>query len=158
MYYHYIQWDTAGQERFRTITTSYYKGAQGIVIVYDITDNESFDHVKNWMADIDKFAKEGVLRLLVGNKSDLAQKRQVPIEKGQELALAYGIKFMETSAKETVNIEELFVDTTKTYLDKQLKTVMSSTNNNKGTKYSSSNAININSYPPKDKKRKKKWC
>lgn len=127
------------------------------MIVYDITDNESFDHVKNWMADIDKFAKEGVLRLLVGNKSDLEQKRQVPIEKGQELAWGYGIKFMETSAKETANIEELFVDTTKTYLDKQLKAVMSSTNNNKGTKYSS-NAININSYPPKDKKRKKKWC
>ena len=64
-------WDTAGQERFRTITTSYYKGAHAILICFDITDRESFEHIRNWMADIDKFAKEGVLRILVGNKCDL---------------------------------------------------------------------------------------
>jgi Ras-related protein Rab-1A len=54
LYLNIIQWDTAGQERFRTITTSYYKGAQAIIIVYDVTDRDSFDHVKNWMLDIDK--------------------------------------------------------------------------------------------------------
>ena len=101
-------WDTAGQERFRTITTSYYKGAQAIVVVFDITDKDSFEHVKNWMADVDKFAKEGVLRILVGNKCDLEHKRQVSNENGKELASKYGIQFLETSAKETVNIEKLF--------------------------------------------------
>lgn len=107
------------------------------------------------MADIDKFAKEGVLRLLVGNKSDLAQKRQVPFEKGQDLAETYGIKFMETSAKETVNIEELFIDTTKTFLDKQIKAIMPQTNI-KGKRHS--NGININSFPKTSKKKKKKCC
>jgi small GTP-binding protein len=115
-------WDTAGQERFRTITTSYYKGAQAIVVVFDITDKDSFEHVKNWMADVDKFAKEGVLRILVGNKCDLEHKRQVSVENGKELASKYGIQFLETSAKETVNIEKLFEDATKSFLSKQVST------------------------------------
>ena len=115
-------WDTAGQERFRTITTSYYKGAQAIVVVFDITDKDSFEHVKNWMADVDKFAKEGVLRILVGNKCDLEHKRQVSVENGKELASKYGIQFLETSAKETVNIEKLFEDATKSFLSKRVST------------------------------------
>ena len=71
------QWDTAGQERFRTITSSYYRGAHGIIIVYDITDRESFDNVKQWLNEIDRYACENVNKLLVGNKSDLESKRQV---------------------------------------------------------------------------------
>ena len=114
-------WDTAGQERFRTITTSYYKGAQGIVIVYDISDLNSFEHVKSWMNDIDKFAKEGVFKILVGNKSDLVDKRQVSKEKGKQLADSYGIPFLETSAKNNENIEKLFVDSTRAFIEKQLK-------------------------------------
>ena len=113
-------WDTAGQERFRTITTSYYKGAHAILIVFDITDRESFEHVRNWMADIDKFAKEGVLRILVGNKCDLENSRQVRKEEGNELANKYGIKYIETSAKETTNIEDLFISTAKNLLSKQV--------------------------------------
>ena len=87
-------WDTAGQERFRTITTSYYKGAHAILICFDITDKGSFEHVRNWMADIDKFAKEGVLRILVGNKCDLEHARQVRKEEGNEIANKYGIKYI----------------------------------------------------------------
>eukprot|EP00923_Selenidium_pygospionis_P034802 GHVN01060536.1.p1 GENE.GHVN01060536.1~~GHVN01060536.1.p1 ORF type:complete len:147 (+),score=14.68 GHVN01060536.1:81-521(+) len=68
-------WDTAGQERFRTITSSYYRGAHGIIIVYDVTDRESFNNVKIWMQEIDKYAMESVNKLLVGNKSDLSSKR-----------------------------------------------------------------------------------
>jgi small GTP-binding protein len=112
-------WDTAGQERFRTITTSYYKGAHAILIVFDITDRESFEHVRNWMADIDKFAKEGVLRILVGNKCDLENSRQVRKEEGNEIANKYGIKYIETSAKDTINIEDLFISTAKHLLSKQ---------------------------------------
>ena len=113
-------WDTAGQERFRTITTSCYKGAHAILIVFDITDRESFEHVRNWMADIDKFAKEGVLRILVGNKCDLENSRQVRKEEGNEIANKYGIKYIETSAKETTNIEDLFISTAKNLLSKQV--------------------------------------
>ena len=112
-------WDTAGQERFRTITTSYYKGAHAILICFDITDRESFDHIRNWMADIDKFAKEGVLRILVGNKCDLENSRQVRKEEGNEIANKYGIKYIETSAKDTINIEDLFISTAKHLLSKQ---------------------------------------
>ena len=113
-------WDTAGQERFKTITTSYYKGAHAILIVFDITDRDSFDHVRNWMADIDKFAKEGVLRILVGNKCDLAHSRQVSMEEAKEIANKYGIKYIETSAKDTINIDDLFVSTAKYLLSKQI--------------------------------------
>ena len=113
-------WDTAGQERFRTITTSYYKGAHAIIICFDITDRGSFEHIRNWMADIDKFAKEGVLRILVGNKCDLEHTRQVRKEEGNEIANNYGIKYIETSAKDTINIEDLFISTAKTLLSKQV--------------------------------------
>ena len=122
-------WDTAGQERFKTITTSYYKGAHAILIVFDITDRDSFDHIRNWMADIDKFAKEGVLRILVGNKCDLGNNRQVSMEEAKEIANKYGIKYIETSAKDTINIDDLFISTTKYLLAKQ----NSVSGNNKGT-------------------------
>lgn len=90
------------------------------MIVFDITDRESFEHVRNWMADIDKFAKEGVLRILVGNKCDLENSRQVRKEEGNEIANKYGIKYIETSAKETTNIEDLFISTAKNLLSKQV--------------------------------------
>ena len=112
-------WDTAGQERFKTITTSYYKGAHAILIVFDITDRDSFDHIRNWMADIDKFAKEGVLRILVGNKCDLVNNRKIGMEEAKEIANKYGIKYIETSAKDTINIDDLFISTTKYLLMKQ---------------------------------------
>ena len=112
-------WDTAGQERFRTITTSYYKGAHAILICFDITDRNSFEHIRNWMVDIDKFAKEGVLRVLVGNKCDLENTRQIRKEEGEEIANKYGIKYIETSAKDTTNIEDLFISTAKNLLTKQ---------------------------------------
>ena len=72
------QWDTAGQERFRTITSSYYRGAHGIIVVYDVTEAESYNNVKQWLHEIDRYACEGVNKLLVGNKSDLTSKRQAP--------------------------------------------------------------------------------
>mmetsp|Transcript_1320 Transcript_1320/g.3535 ORF Transcript_1320/g.3535 Transcript_1320/m.3535 type:complete len:206 (-) Transcript_1320:687-1304(-) len=68
-------WDTAGQERFRTITSSYYRGAHGIIVVYDVTDQESFNNVKQWMNEIDRYANEKVNKMLVGNKCDLTSKK-----------------------------------------------------------------------------------
>ena len=75
-------WDTAGQERFRTITSSYYRGAHGIIVVFDVTDQESFNNVKQWLHEIDRYACANVKKLLVGNKCDLASKRAVPTEQG----------------------------------------------------------------------------
>ncbi|CAN1259158.1 Ras-related protein RABD2b, partial [Linum perenne] len=86
-------WDTAGQERFRTITSSYYRGAHGIIVVYDVTDLESFNNVK----------------LLVGNKSDLTANRVVPYETAKAFADEIGIPFMETSAKNAANVEDAFM-------------------------------------------------
>ena len=116
-------WDTAGHEKFRTITTSYYKSAHAIIILYDITDETSFEHIKNWMIDIDKFAKQGVLKVLVGNKKDLEENRKVNKEAGESLANKYGIKFFEVSAKDNINIDELFLDTAKCLLEKNEKVI-----------------------------------
>jgi Ras-related protein Rab-1A len=101
-------WDTAGQERFRTITSSYYRGAHGIVIVYDITDSESFANVKQWLHEINRYASENVNKLLVGNKCDLESERQVSLEQGKELAESLGLTFVETSAKSNSNVDQVF--------------------------------------------------
>jgi len=103
-------WDTAGQERFRTITTAYYRGAMGILLVYDVTDQKSFDNIRNWIRNIEQHASEGVNKILVGNKSDMSDKRVVESDKGMELAREYNIKFLETSAKANTNVEQAFID------------------------------------------------
>ena len=92
-------WDTAGQERFRTITSSYYRGAHGIIVVYDVTDIVPFSNVKQWLHEIDRYACENANKLLVGNKSDLTTKRAVTTEQAKEFADSLGIEFLETSAK-----------------------------------------------------------
>ena len=127
-------WDTAGHEKFRTITTSYYKSAQAIIILYDITQKSSFDHIRNWITEIDKFGKQGVLKVIVGNKLDLENNRKISKEDAENLALKYGVKLWEVSAKDNTNIEEMFVDTIKTLLERNSKIINdipgSSMNNN----------------------------
>ena len=102
-------WDTAGQERFRTIASSYYRGAHGIIVVYDVTEMESFNNVKQWLHEIDRYATEGVNKLLVGNKSDLVAKRQVDTASAKDLADGLSIPFLETSAKNAENVERSFM-------------------------------------------------
>jgi len=102
-------WDTAGQERFRTITSSYYRGAHGIIVVYDVTDEDSFSNVKQWLNEIDRYANENVNKLLVGNKSDLVSKKKVDFETATAFANEIGIPFLETSAKTSTNVEQAFV-------------------------------------------------
>jgi len=102
-------WDTAGQERFRTITSSYYRGAHGIIVVFDITDQVSFNNVKQWLQEIDRYACENVNKLLVGNKCDLTNKRVVEYNTAKEYADSLGIPFLETSAKNSTNVEQAFL-------------------------------------------------
>jgi len=119
-------WDTAGQERFRTITSSYYRGSNGIVVVYDITDMETFTNVKQWMGEIENYAKQDVMRFIVGNKSDLEAQRAVPRESGQSLAASFGIPFLETSAKNSDNVTKLFTDMAKDIMNRQNVSVSAS--------------------------------
>ncbi|KAK1333232.1 hypothetical protein QTO34_006772 [Cnephaeus nilssonii] len=102
-------WDTAGQERFHTITTSYYRGAMGIMLVYDITNGKSFENISKWLRNIDEHANEDVERMLLGNKCDMDDKRVVPKGKGEQIAREHGIRFFETSAKANINIEKAFL-------------------------------------------------
>lgn len=86
-------WDTAGQERFKTITATYYKGAHGIILVYDITDRQSFQDIENWLEEIQKHASPNVAKLLVGNKCDLENERAVSVQEGREYAESLGMNF-----------------------------------------------------------------
>ena len=123
-------WDTAGQERFRTITTAYYRGAMGILLVYDVTDERSFQSmtsppspsllevsdlfspfcldIRTWFSNVEQHASEGVHKILIGNKCDWEEKRAVSTEQGQQLADELGIPFLEVSAKNNINIEKAF--------------------------------------------------
>ena len=102
-------WDTAGQERFRTITSSYYRGAQGVMIVYDVTSDRSFSNVKQWLSEIHRFAGENIEKVLVGNKSDQTSRKEVDYDTGKRFAEDLGIMFTETSAKNGNNIKQLFL-------------------------------------------------
>uniref|UniRef100_A0A8V0XJV7 small monomeric GTPase n=1 Tax=Gallus gallus TaxID=9031 RepID=A0A8V0XJV7_CHICK len=112
-------WDTAGQERFHTLSTSYFRGAQGFVLVYDITNLDSFQGVTSWMKDIHEKAGDEVDIVLLGNKCDKESERVVPKHKGEKLAWEHGIPFFETSAKDNVNIEDAFSVLTKEILEKK---------------------------------------
>ncbi|KTW29955.1 GTP-binding protein ypt2 [Pneumocystis jirovecii RU7] len=101
-------WDTAGQERFRTITTAYYRGAMGILLVYDVTDEKSFNNVRSWVANIQQYAAEDVNKILIGNKCDWEERRVISHEQGQNLAEEYGMLFLEASAKSNVNVDKAF--------------------------------------------------
>jgi len=101
-------WDTAGQERFRTITSAYYRGADGIITVYDVTNQESFDHVQDWLHEVEKYASPGTVKLLVGNKCDREDK-VVSTETGEAFANNLNLPFLETSAKTSENVEAAFL-------------------------------------------------
>ncbi|XAR63959.1 hypothetical protein NMG60_11024131 [Bertholletia excelsa] len=102
-------WDTAGQERFRAITSSYYRGALGALLVYDITRRGTFENLRKWLQELKELGSSDMVVVLVGNKSDLAQSREVSLEDGQSLAKLEGLCFLETSARENINVEEAFL-------------------------------------------------
>ncbi|ORY73884.1 ras family-domain-containing protein [Protomyces lactucae-debilis] len=113
----------------RTITSSYYRGAHGIIVVYDVTDQDTFSNVKQWLQEIDRYATEGVNKLLVGNKSDMTDKKVVEYTVAKEFADGLAIPFLETSAKSATNVEQAFLT-----MARQIKERMGAANVNTGGK------------------------
>ena len=130
-------WDTAGQDRFRTITKNYYKGANGIILIYDITSTETYENVENWISQIKEEASPNVVIYLVGNKVDMEDKRKVSTEEGQKIADDNNLPFIETSAKSDININETFdnlvekMDSVFSNLEKKDSVAISGNNLNK---------------------------
>ena len=102
-------WDTAGQDRFRAITKNYYKGANGIILIYDVTNLQTYENVKNWIIQIREETNPNVVIYLAGNKIDIPEEeRAVKTEEGKEIADEYKLQFKETSAKDGINVNEVF--------------------------------------------------
>ena len=142
-------WDTAGQERFRTITSAYYRGADGIIMVYDVTNQESFDHVNEWLNEVNRYASEGTCKLLVGNKSDKVNEKVVDYDTAAAYASELDITFLESSAKSAKNVEEAFMTMASELI--RLK----EEKGNEASNPSGGNAISINQ---KNNSEKKKCC
>jgi len=110
-------WDTAGQERFRTITSSYYRGAQGIILVYDVSNRESFEALPRWYSELETYVSSSVVKILVGNKMDKEFSRQVPTAEAQQFAARMSTLFIETSAKTSIGVKEVFQEVVEKILD-----------------------------------------
>ncbi|VWU52803.1 ras-related protein Rab-1A [Hepatocystis sp. ex Piliocolobus tephrosceles] len=139
-------WDTAGQERFRTITSAYYRGADGIIIIYDCTDKNSFLHINDWMGEINKYTNEDTCKLLVGNKSDCIDEIEITTAEGENKAKELKIPFIQTSAKNATNVELAFTMITQDLIKKKKKIGNNTTNSNQSkiklkTDENSSNAL-----------------
>ncbi|CAN6479940.1 unnamed protein product [Victoria cruziana] len=102
-------WDTAGQERYRAVTSAYYRGAVGAMLVYDITKRQTFDHIPRWLEELRSHADKNIVIILAGNKCDLEDQRVVPAEDAQEFAQREGLFFLETSALNATNVESAFL-------------------------------------------------
>ena len=160
-------WDTAGQENFRSITRAYYKNSVCAMVVYDISNRESFEHVQNWIEDVRNQSPKTVLIILIGNKIDLEDQRVVTYDEGNEFAMKNGLVFGETSAKSGVGIEEIFSKSvqeivknmSKDYYDMTSETCgikkgnrRNGSKNRKSSKDNSSNNIDLKSGNTQQKK------
>uniref|UniRef100_A0A1J3FN24 Ras-related protein RABA4a n=1 Tax=Noccaea caerulescens TaxID=107243 RepID=A0A1J3FN24_NOCCA len=101
-------WDTAGQERYRAVTSAYYRGAVGAMLVYDVTRHQTFEHIPRWLEELRGHADKNIVIILVGNKSDLEDQRAISMEDAKEFAEKEGLFFLETSALNAVNVETAF--------------------------------------------------
>uniref|UniRef100_A0A914BWX9 Ras-related protein Rab-35 n=1 Tax=Acrobeloides nanus TaxID=290746 RepID=A0A914BWX9_9BILA len=122
-------WDTAGQERFRTITSTYYRGTHGVIVVFDVTNGESFSNVKRWLHEIENNC-DNVQKILVGNKVDDPERRVVVDSDAKRFAETIKINYFETSAKENLNVEAMFNCITKLVLDAKSRSPTTLPNNN----------------------------
>ena len=122
-------WDTAGQEQFQAITRTYYKGAIGALLVYDITRRDTFTHVTKWLEEVKSNSSKHICVILIGNKKDLEDKRQVTYEEGESFARENGLMFLETSAKTAFNVVEAFNLSAQAILNNIEKTGVDPTEN-----------------------------
>ena len=145
-------WDTAGQERYRSVTKAYYKGAKGALLVYDISRKSTFENIDNWLLDLKTNGDKNILIILIGNKADLLEKREVSIEEAQTKAEQYNIAFLETSAKTGDNIVKAFTElVTQVY-----NTNISTQQNNFEIEENNSDGVNL--VNKSEEKTKKKGC
>ena len=141
-------WDTAGQERFRNVISSYFKGAHGILLIFDITSRDSFKELENWLAEVEKNASTQILKILIGNKCDLEEEREISKDEGEAFAMRNGMQYIETSAKINTNVNEAFEALSKIMVEYYSK--KSSANNenktikmNKGTDLTTQKKKNV---------------
>ncbi len=149
-------WDTAGQEKFRVITKTYYRNAAGILIAYDVTNGESFVNTKRWIEEVkNNCGDESVPIILVGNKCDSPDKI-VSLSDQQEYAKLMNLKFFETSAKEGINVDEVFIELSRQILDREEQAASrtnTASNSKQQGKQSESGRINLNSVSDRPKKK-----
>ena len=112
-------WDTAGQERYRTLTTNLYKGAVGIVLIYDITNKKTFENVRSWITSIEEETSKKIILILVGNKADLKDERKVQKEEGEDIAKEFNLPFFESSAQSGLNVKSVFESLAKLIVEKK---------------------------------------
>lgn len=127
-------WDTAGQESFRSITRSYYRGAAGALLVYDITRRDTFKHLSRWLDEARQHSQSNMTIMLIGNKSDLEHRRAVSTEEGKSFAEENGLIFMETSAKTAHNVEQAFINTAQKIHENILSGAIDVSNESHGIK------------------------
>ena len=136
-------WDTAGQERFRTVVATYFRGAHGILLLYDVTNKDSFKNLESWLIEIEKNAKEKVLKILIGNKCDLTDDREITSDEGKAFALRNGMEFMETSAKMNTNVTEAFETLGKLMIEFNSKSNTTSQKNNQNKNLKASSGMDL---------------
>ncbi len=142
-------WDTAGQERFRNVISSYFKGAHGILLIFDITSRESFKELENWLGEVERNASPQILKILIGNKCDLVEERDISKDEAEAFAMRNGMQYIETSAKINTNVNEAFEALAKIMVEYSNKK-NSGINENKTIKMNRGTDLNIQN--------KKKCC
>lgn len=152
-------WDTAGQERYRAVTSAYYRGAVGAMLVYDITKRQTFDHVPRWLEELRNHADNNIVIMLVGNKCDLDNLRAVPTEDAKEFAQKEGLFFLETSALEATNVETAFLTVlTEIFKIVTKKSLIASQDQGNGNHTSLSGTSIVVTGQEQDSTTKKKSC
>ncbi|KAJ8250898.1 hypothetical protein GJAV_G00214520 [Gymnothorax javanicus] len=146
-------WDTAGQERFRTITSTYYRNTHGVIIVYDVTNQESFINVKRWLNEISQNC-DNVCKILVGNKNDDPSKKQVDTQDAQRFGESVGVRVFETSAKENINVEEMFMSFTHMVLRAKKLSQSRAEREREREK----DTVHINSHRDRERRKRGKKC
>lgn len=151
-------WDTAGQESFRSITRTYYRGAAGALLVYDITRRETFHHLTSWLEDARRHSNQTMTIMLIGNKGDLDSRRAVSYEEGEKFAKQHDLIFLETSAKNDENVEEAFIRTAKIIYDKISKGIIDVSNEINGVKVGNAPSSEIVNTDGQAQQEKGKCC